>query len=335
MALMLRQTRTFTAAPPRIKKESTPAPTKKRKPSVREQETDQTSRPQKRQNRQPPPLESEVVDIEDSDEDSAPRRSTRARNMLPPSYQEEDDVIDVDEEPAEAQDQTGALASPAALLIENEGELLQIEEDNDGDDDYVPVFTEGPSAVKTEQVEDEIVVDSEDEVEAMGDGKGDFIPDEEEEEKPKPLMHLSYRGFNISGQCLCVVVEPWPPLRAPSRAPSLAPIFARSRQQSLAPSGSNTGRAETPLFLPDPDRRSVTPAPRQERVLPPVPLFNQPSADEIDDELVLDEDDLANTGLMAFSQSIRHGDHTGGAGIDDDELDGAVLFGDADEAREL
>ncbi|KIL68077.1 hypothetical protein M378DRAFT_158590 [Amanita muscaria Koide BX008] len=30
------------------------------------------------------------------------------------------------------------------------------------------------------------------------------------EEKPKPRMQLKYEGFHISGQCLCVVVEPLP-----------------------------------------------------------------------------------------------------------------------------
>ncbi|EEB92883.1 hypothetical protein MPER_08541 [Moniliophthora perniciosa FA553] len=47
-----------------------------------------------------------------------------------------------------------------------------------------------------------------------------LVPDDEEE-KPKPILKLKYQGFNIFGHCLCIVVEPWPPIRTPSRAPSI------------------------------------------------------------------------------------------------------------------
>jgi hypothetical protein len=160
--------------------------------------------------------------------------------------------------------------------------------------------------------------------------------DIEEEHKPKPLLQLKYQGFNISGNCLCVVVEPWPPIRAPSRAPSIAPIFSNTpRAQSIAPpnfshSVETTYRERTPLFLPDPDRgRSETPAPSLPgRVLPPVPLFN----DTIDREIENSDDD----GLMEFSQVLNYaGEHRAGLVDEDDEMDGAVFFGDADEAREF
>lgn len=159
---------------------------------------------------------------------------------------------------------------------------------------------------------------------------------DEEEAKPKPLLNLHYQGFNIFGSCLCVVVEPWPPVREASRAPSVAPIFSNTpRAPSIAPpdfisSGQRETmqREKTPLFLPDLDRgRSETPAPfNRDRQLPPVPLFN----DTVDQELDNSDDD----GLMEFSQALNHaGDH--GATEADDEMDGAIFFGDADEAREF
>lgn len=157
--------------------------------------------------------------------------------------------------------------------------------------------------------------------------------DIEQEEKPKLRLQLKYQGFNISGNCLCVVVEPWPRIRAPS----MAPIFSNTtKAQSIAPVNSASSmetsyRERTPLFLPDPDRgRSETPAPSlPRRVLPPVPLFNDTMDQEIEDS---DDDD----GLMEFSQVLNYaGEHRAGLVDDDDEIDGAVFFGDADEAREF
>ena len=158
---------------------------------------------------------------------------------------------------------------------------------------------------------------------------------DEEEAKPKPILQLKYQGFDISGRCLCVVVEPWPPIRAASRTPSVAPLFSNvSQAPNIARPDFISGdqrtlmqREGTPLFLPDPDReRSETPAPSGSgRILPPVPLFN--------DAIVMDEDSDED-GLMTFSQSLNY---AGGHGVveADDEIDGAIFFGDADEAREF
>lgn len=170
------------------------------------------------------------------------------------------------------------------------------------------------ATVETEPPEIELVVD-------------------EEEPKPKPLLQLKYRGFNIFGNCLCVVVEPWPPIRAVSRAPSIAPIFSNpvkagsTSSSDVVPSGQleTVDRERTPLFLPDPDRgRSETPTPFiQSKVLPPVPLFSD----------AMDQD-INGDALMEFSQTLNYaGDYRGGP--EDDEIDGAVLFGDADEWREF
>ena len=79
------------------------------------------------------------------------------------------------------------------------------------------------------------------------------------------------------------------------------------------------------MFLPDFDR-DPTPAPSTARTLPPVPLFSE-AAEGSDDE---------DGGMVLFSQILRSvGDHPPGIAEDDDEIDGAVFFGDADETREL
>ena len=160
---------------------------------------------------------------------------------------------------------------------------------------------------------------------------------DEEETKPKPLLQLTYQGFNIFGHCLCVVVEPWPPIRAVSRAPSIAPMFSNpARAPNIAPPDfiptgqvETMGRERTPLFLPDPDGgRSETPAPfNQGRMLPPVPLFNDP----IDQGKV----DFNDESLMEFSQALNYASEHRQGLEDDDEMDGAVFFGDADETREF
>ncbi|KAJ7094657.1 hypothetical protein B0H15DRAFT_830392 [Mycena belliarum] len=157
-----------------------------------------------------------------------------------------------------------------------------------------------------------------------------------DEEKPKPVLKLTYQDFSIYGHCLCIVVEPYPPIRSASRVPSVsrAPsvAFFAPRGASAAPPSSALStaslRARTPLFLPDEDERGETPAPRQ-GTLPPVPLFDEDDEDQESD----------NGGMIAFSQAMNNYDHLpAGAADDDDDMDGAdgaVFFGDADEVKEL
>ncbi|KAI3612218.1 hypothetical protein WG66_012204 [Moniliophthora roreri] len=157
-----------------------------------------------------------------------------------------------------------------------------------------------------------------------------LIPDDEEE-KPKPILKLKYRGFNIFGHCLCIVVEPWPLIRAPSRAPSIfrsTPVPPKERGSSIAPpdfvasvEARQRARSKTPLFLPDFDEereREETPFPGQTQEM-----------------FVMDDDDEYG-GMMQFSQVLHSaGDNRAGAADDDEDMEGAVLFGDADENREL
>ncbi|KAF4601044.1 hypothetical protein EYR38_005693 [Pleurotus pulmonarius] len=149
---------------------------------------------------------------------------------------------------------------------------------------------------------------------------------EEDEEKPKPILDLKYRGFNIFGLCLCVVVEPWPHFQysMAGRAPSVAPVFQRQNETLGGPSSLRQG---TPLFLPDESEQDeITP---QTREAQPHPLFSEMTS--FDDD---DDDDIGGGGMMAFSQVLTTtGDYRGG--IDDDENMTDVLFGDADEQREI
>jgi hypothetical protein len=93
---------------------------------------------------------------------------------------------------------------------------------------------------------------------------------EEEEMKPKPQLQLSFNGFNIFGRCLCVIVEPWPVIRAPTepQVPQSSRMTANSRAPSVVPDPAS-GRGQTPLFLPDDDDRGVTPAPTPRTDRPP------------------------------------------------------------------
>ncbi|KAI5125021.1 hypothetical protein M0805_007445 [Coniferiporia weirii] len=174
--------------------------------------------------------------------------------------------------------------------------------------------------------------------------------DEEEEEKKKLSLQLAFRGLHMRDRCLCVVVEPWPHLpvttggtstaasetfraasatpssRWPSRTPSVAP----SQFASSSSFQRERGQTPLPLFLPDSDERerSVTPAPTR---FPSV--FSSLNTMDETQEGVEDDDGF---GMVAFSQVLKNvaGDRLGGVD-DDDEMDGSVLYGDADEMRDI
>ncbi|KZO97994.1 hypothetical protein CALVIDRAFT_50499 [Calocera viscosa TUFC12733] len=82
-------------------------------------------------------------------------------------------------------------------------------------------------------------------------------PDEDEEaNKPKPELQLTYRGFSIFGCALCVIVEPYPPIRHSvvpqprARQTSLPLTWASSRSASMEPVSTGE-RGATPLFRPE------------------------------------------------------------------------------------
>jgi hypothetical protein len=135
--------------------------------------------------------------------------------------------------------------------------------------------------------------------------------DIEEEEKPKPILGLTYQGFNIYGHCLCLVVEPWPAIRS-----------------TTVPPISDSG--QTPLFLPETGNDFNTEHPAE------ATQVNRPYLDRIlKDGNVSDEGEDVG-GMMDFSQVLNNiGDARPGAVNDDDDMDGSILFGDADEFKEL
>ncbi|KAJ7283538.1 hypothetical protein C8J57DRAFT_738180 [Mycena rebaudengoi] len=235
---------------------------------------------------------------ENGDTDLNPRRSQRAKNLVAGGYDEQGDA---------------APDSDVDMVDESQNERIKDETDEP--------WSNGTGAVDPSRGAASTPID---------------IDIEIEEEKPKPILTLKYKDFSIYGHCLCIVVEPYPPLRSASRAPSLAwesprPPRAPSMAPPEPPRSAGILRARTPLFLPDDsDReRSETPGPLPppQRILPRVPLF-----DEEEDG----DNDSDDGGMMEFSQALNDFNHLpAGAADDDDDMDGSVFFGDADEKREL
>ncbi|KZT74327.1 hypothetical protein DAEQUDRAFT_761195 [Daedalea quercina L-15889] len=287
---------------------------------------------------------------------AAPRRSARAKKIVADGYREQDEYnevqeiaqvydvdTDVDMAPSSGGPPAGTTAdsTTSALQLDDSG-LIAMDESGDTPTPQPVVKSETvePSMPLTGEPEPVRDIIAEQTAETAASSQAEAQPslhEEEEEDKKKLALRLKYEGFNIQGHHLCVVVEPYPPIRGPARAPSLAPIFANATTQrapSIAPpdfvvSGGAAQREKTPLFLPEYDReRSVTPAlsVARQRILPPVPLFNEGQEDS-------DSDD---GGFMQFSQILKSvGQDQPGAMEDDDEMDGAIFFGDADETREL
>lgn len=153
---------------------------------------------------------------------------------------------------------------------------------------------------------------------------------EEEEAKPKPVLHLKYRAFDIPDRCLCVVVEPWPPVRSSTRDPSVAPPFRASSVRRGLSATPSQQRGKTPLFLPDEEEEeeqgtSLAPPPRR---LPPVPLFGE-------DPALQDSEDEDGGGMLQFSQVLQSMGDTGGgaAELDEETEDVAGLYGEDDLPR--
>ncbi|KJA30170.1 hypothetical protein HYPSUDRAFT_266538 [Hypholoma sublateritium FD-334 SS-4] len=169
------------------------------------------------------------------------------------------------------------------------------------------------------------------EMETIGRETDDIVELEiaNQEEKPKPILGLTYQGFNIYGQCLCIVVEPWPIVRSMTIVPSATPQLMTQPTLQINPFPSS----KTPLFLPEEPEVEECPRLGEE---------NRSHVNQAYLKKVLDQDELASDnednlgGMMEFSQVLYNiGDSRAGAINDDDDMDGAILFGDADEVKEL
>ncbi|KAI0832350.1 hypothetical protein BC628DRAFT_1308870 [Trametes gibbosa] len=331
---VLIKTRTFTAAQKQPPRAATKATSSSRKPGPRKAATSSTKQKPKPKPKPRPrgkgkakaTIDDDVISISSESDDAsvdptetvATRRSKRARRVIAGGYTEADgediNAVNLSSVQSGEQEQpmvTEQLAQDAIVTVKHEATEPSL-----GD---LPLQREDGIVVPDDEPAGESVMDVE-------------LVEDEEETKPKPILKLHYHGFNIHGRCLCVIVEPYPPLRSATRAPSLAPMgLVAPRAPSIAPpdfvpSGGPGQRARTPLFLPDFDREP-TPAHAPARDLPPVPLFSE-TFDASDDE--------DNGEMVLFSQLLRSvGEYPPGIADDDDEIDGAVFFGDADETREL
>ncbi|KAJ3008073.1 hypothetical protein NUW54_g3300 [Trametes sanguinea] len=311
---VLIKTRTFTAAPRPTPRGNAPTATSssRQQNSVADKTAGKKRKPKARPKRKGKARAAEDDAISVSSEDDAhvvnepmetvaSRRPKRTRKVPAGGYAEgaDDDMID-DEQ---------ALTEPDSMRNDNHAtggeEPVRDAPIVPKSEETEPTLSDLPADPAGMSQEDDVVEQSTMDVELVED---------EEEMKPKPILRLNYHGFTIHGRCLCVIVEPYPPIRSGTRAPSLAPTgLIAPRAPSIAP----------PDFVPS----EPTPAPAGARNLPPVPLFNETA--EASDE---DEDG----GMVLFSQILRSvGDHPPGIAEDDDEIDGAVFFGDADEMREL
>jgi len=160
----------------------------------------------------------------------------------------------------------------------------------------------------------------------------EFHLEEEEEEKPKMELQLSYQGFSIFGRCLCVVVEPYPPLSESTlQRPKTPPPVERSILQpraSRAPSEHPRFREETPLFLPEiePSGRDPTPHPAN--------LAESDTRESRVPEESSNDKGSGQTGMMALTQLLQD---TAMYRIDSDS-DGdeaGVFLGDAEASRDI
>ena len=186
--------------------------------------------------------------------------------------------------------------------------------------------------VKVEEGEEGLLTEAQKLAHSEGAGTSSEMRDDDEQ-KPKLALELKYQSFSNFNRCLCVVVEPWPPLRRATRPPSFAPSVT-TEQPTREPVNSEPRdqRGKTPLFLPDLDDERATPGPSHGRTLPQAPLFGDSQANHDIEET---EDFGDNAEIMQFSQLLNTTGRVTGAMEEDDEFDGAVLFADADEAKEL
>lgn len=325
---LILKTRHFVAAPPKkrstmpppsIPSASKPQRSKRKAAATKEKNHHNIRKKRKTKGKGKAQAQQEELEMSSSDEQDdtqdgtlQPRRSGTITNLPEGGYRETND--DLGTEAAEEQNVDDDMA----------GDVL---------DDSTALSSTRPVPVGENET-DRMEVDRQDEPTST------LEIEIEEDEKPKPMLQLRYQGFSIYGHCLCIVVEPWPPIRSVSRAPSVLAATPRLRGTSIdttdfISTAESSARARTPLFLPDDtDReRSETAAPSQShKSLPPVPSFRDTNFQSGD----LDDSDEG--GMMEFSQVLNGaGDFRAGAADDDEDMEGAgaAFFGDADEAREF
>ncbi|EIW82102.1 hypothetical protein CONPUDRAFT_164749 [Coniophora puteana RWD-64-598 SS2] len=272
--------------------------------------------------------EEELFDPESSEDNmdeclppSRTRQSRRTTRVAAGGYRE--DGSDLEDEDS---------YQPVSAATPGQREVTAINVDADPDvkhEEEEATLSDAP--LGNSEIETEMQVDTEPPGHSMD------LEVEEEEEKPKPLLRLQYKGFHILGRCLCVVAEPYPPIRAVSVASPRRLNLVR--QSSIAAPNSMgsapSQRARTPLFFPEDREESMPPsASARDALRSSIPLFNDtPQVGSLDEE---DMETITEDDFLNFSQVLNaSGDSRTAIADEDDEMDGAVLFGDADEVREL
>jgi len=149
---------------------------------------------------------------------------------------------------------------------------------------------------------------------------GHKVPDED---LAKPVLSLTHRGFSIYGHCLCIVVEPWP---AVSGTTSGGAASSSMNTDSPFVEGNVHEQRKEPLFLPEEPADNATPSGNAD--------INKTYLNQVLENAEVPDDEDAG-GMMEFSQVLRSiGDSRAGAINDDEDMDGSVLFGDADENKD-
>ncbi|KAG8834881.1 hypothetical protein FRC17_006626 [Serendipita sp. 399] len=259
-------------------------------------------------------------------------------------------VSDSDEEntPMEIDQPQGPMARRSKRKKQRtvqESDSESMPDNEDADPDFAP---DGDSNTENPSKATNLVI-KEEEADPILPPQASFSApiDVDEDEKPKMAMNLSYSGYPIPGRYLCVIVEPYPPLRpdqlpqpvaqelpeARFRAPEVVP---RLRDIDKAPLNSRQGsvrlRSETPLFLPEDVDEAANEqvftynAKGKAKQLPPVPMFHEGLNNGSSDE-----DENGDTDLIAFSQSLANVRYQ----IDGSDSEEDYLRGDADEKARL
>ncbi|KAN0131432.1 hypothetical protein V8E53_010809 [Lactarius tabidus] len=262
--------------------------------------------------------------------DSPSSRTKKRASRRGKAVRKNDEGDDLDFSPSDSE-----FSDDQVLQVDEDGDTGMAEDSDNGaakrtrgTDTAVTDLTD----VKVEEGEEGLLTAAQKLAHGEDTGTSSEMRDDDEP-KPKLALELKYQSFSNFNRCLCVVVEPWPPLRRATRAPSLAPSLTAG-QSTRVPTNSESRyqRGKTPLFLPDLDDERATPGPSHRRTLPQAPLFDDSEAN-LDIEETEDFGD--STAIMQFSQLLNTTGRVTGAIEEDDEFDGAVLFADADEAREL
>ncbi|CAE6513350.1 unnamed protein product [Rhizoctonia solani] len=277
-------TRQTKRAPKRKSRPKTSAAARKRKRVESEEEDAEMSDAWSDLDEEIPPSDEDETEVAPSG--TAPtRRSTRHKSGP--------QVHDIDEEMHDqnVDGPSGATDQPTPVIVKSE-----------------PDDTAGLESLLTISADDEVASTPS----QSPRPPSDTLIVEQEEEKPKQELQITYTGYMVPSRCLCVIAEPWPALPTPAQLASQA---SKSRSKPSEPPSPGTSR---PLFRPesdDEDKQSDTHVPRRALT---------PEFDSDDEEAK----------LRMFSQMInkvgvqRSGVATRGAM---DEFEDDALYGDADE----